>query len=176
MLKYTIFLFALLLFFSCKQESNNANNNTTKTNNTEATNAPAAPAKLSYAMTPRAEGDTGVKQMPPDQDGFVLINIHPETAVELATSGTVQVLDVRTYDELIAEPRLYGARNFDFRKKDFKANLEKLDKNKPHLVYCRSGGRSAKACKMMKEAGIKSVYNMEGGYEAYKRLGLLDLH
>jgi rhodanese-related sulfurtransferase len=44
-----------------------------------------------------------------------------------------------------------------------------MDKNIPVFVYCRSGGRSGKAAKKMKEKGFKSVYNLEGGIIAWQR-------
>ena len=38
-----------------------------------------------------------------------------------------------------------------------------LDKQKPVLVYCLSGGRSASAAELLSEKGFKEVYNLEGG-------------
>jgi rhodanese-related sulfurtransferase len=43
-----------------------------------------------------------------------------------------------------------------------------LDKNKPVLVYCAAGGRSASAAKDLKKAGFKKVYDLEGGYDAWE--------
>jgi rhodanese-related sulfurtransferase len=53
-------------------------------------------------------------------------------------------------------------------KEDLKGNQKKLDKNKPVLVYCAAGGRSASAAKDLKKAGFKKVYDLEGGYDAWK--------
>ena len=41
--------------------------------------------------------------------------------------------------------------------------IEKLDKDKPICVYCKKGGRSAKAAKRLKEIGFKKIYDLEGG-------------
>ncbi len=46
-----------------------------------------------------------------------------------------------------------------------------LDPEKPVLVYCRSGGRSAKAVKLLREAGFKDVRDMEGGITAWEKEG-----
>ncbi|EMO53856.1 rhodanese-like domain-containing protein [Leptospira noguchii] len=35
------------------------------------------------------------------------------------------------------------------------------------IVYCRSGGRSAMACEMLKQFGFSKVYNVEGGILLY---------
>ena len=162
------FCFLLIsLLFAC--DNTNSKTNTSP----EKTAAPQVPVKTK--LDPREEGATGITTMDPDADGFSLINIHPETAFDLIMSRTVQLIDVRTYDELQTDARIPGARNFDINLDNFKTNLTKLDKNRAHLVYCRSGVRSARACKIMHEEGFKQVYNLEGGYNEYKRLGLYDL-
>jgi len=49
--------------------------------------------------------------------------------------------------------------------------LEKF-KDKPILVTCRSGHRSARACGMLKKAGFVTVFNQEGGILAWERANL----
>lgn len=49
--------------------------------------------------------------------------------------------------------------------------LDKL-KDKPVLVTCRSGQRSARACRMLKKAGFETVYNQAGGIIAWERANL----
>jgi rhodanese-related sulfurtransferase len=46
-----------------------------------------------------------------------------------------------------------------------------LDPKKPVLVYCRSGGRSAKAVKALREAGFTTVHDMDGGIIAWQKAG-----
>jgi len=41
--------------------------------------------------------------------------------------------------------------------------LEELDQNGQIVVHCRSGGRSAKAVKAMRDAGFTNVWNVQGG-------------
>jgi rhodanese-related sulfurtransferase len=52
--------------------------------------------------------------------------------------------------------------------------LNELDKykNKPVLVTCRSGNRSAHACRVLKKAGFETVYNQDGGILAWERANL----
>lgn len=46
-------------------------------------------------------------------------------------------------------------------------NLD-IDKEGDIVVYCRSGGRSAMAQKIMKAAGFNSVFNLTGGMLAWQ--------
>ena len=93
-----------------------------------------------------------------------------EQAEKLIADG-VQFLDVRTKEEW-DEGHLKGAKMVTVTEKDF---LEKakaaLDPKKPVLVYCRSGGRSAKATKALREAGFNTVHDMEGGITAWQKAG-----
>jgi rhodanese-related sulfurtransferase len=45
------------------------------------------------------------------------------------------------------------------------------DPGKPVLVYCRSGGRSARASKQLEKLGYKVVYDLDGGITAWKKAG-----
>lgn len=76
------------------------------------------------------------------------------------------ILDVRTPEE-IANGKIEGALEMDFRNNEFQKNFHSLDKDKTYLVYCRSGGRSAKACKMMQDEGFTKVNNLLGGWNAW---------
>ena len=42
-----------------------------------------------------------------------------------------------------------------------------LDRSSPLAVHCRSGARSAKAVKLLKDAGFQDVYNVKGGILAW---------
>lgn len=76
------------------------------------------------------------------------------------------IIDVRTPEE-IAKGMIDGAQHIDFVGKDFKDQIKQLDRNENYIVYCRSGGRSTKACQFMQKQGFKKVANLEGGYLAY---------
>lgn len=89
-----------------------------------------------------------------------------EFEAKMAEEGVV-ILDVRTPAET-AEGIIEGATEIDFRADDFADRIAELDKDASYLVYCRSGGRSASACGMMKEMGFENVYNLVGGYQRWQ--------
>ena len=72
------------------------------------------------------------------------------------------LLDVRTSGEF-GGGHLPKAMNIDFRSPDFSAKVAQLSKDKPVLIYCLSGGRSAQAAEQMRAAGFQ-VTEMKGGY------------
>jgi hypothetical protein len=77
------------------------------------------------------------------------------------TSNAV-ILDVRTPDEFTGGA-LKDAINIDIFSRDFQSKIEKLDKDKTYLVYCRSGNRSGQACNTMAGLGFTKLYNLAGG-------------
>lgn len=79
----------------------------------------------------------------------------------------VQLVDVRTPKEH-NEIRIANSQNIDFQSPTFDEDITKLDKNKPVILYCRSGGRSAKCAKKLKDAGFEKIYDLEGGISKWK--------
>ncbi|MCB0462650.1 MAG: rhodanese-like domain-containing protein [Flavobacteriaceae bacterium] len=96
--------------------------------------------------------------------------VTPEEMKELSQMDGVQLVDVRTPEEF-EEGHIKGFQNIDFMSDTFQEDLEKLDKTKPVIVYCKSGNRSGKSCKIMKEKGFVKVYDLEGGIEQWKYEG-----
>ena len=41
--------------------------------------------------------------------------------------------------------------------------LNDIDSNKPVVVMCKSGGRSAQVCQYLNENGYSNIYNLNGG-------------
>ena len=85
---------------------------------------------------------------------------------ELLMKQEVQLIDVRTSEEFHSGT-IGDAQNIDFNAPDFKAQLSKLDKNKPVLVFCAVGGRSAGASKVLESLGFKEIYDLKGGYRGW---------
>ena len=79
----------------------------------------------------------------------------------------VQLIDVRTPEEF-NEGHLENAKNINIMGDDFDAQVASLDKTKPVMVYCKSGGRSAKASARLKELGFTSITDLEGGITNWK--------
>jgi rhodanese-related sulfurtransferase len=78
----------------------------------------------------------------------------------------VVVLDVRTSMEF-RSGHIPGAINADIMSAGFREKVQKLDKNKTLLVYCKSGGRSSSACGQLSGLGFTNVYNLSGGVMSY---------
>jgi rhodanese-related sulfurtransferase len=76
------------------------------------------------------------------------------------------ILDVRTEQEN-SELRIQKSILIDIYKSDFLNKIEKLDRTKTYLVYCRSGSRSFAACKQMKQLGFEKVYNLKSGINGW---------
>jgi rhodanese-related sulfurtransferase len=80
----------------------------------------------------------------------------------------IQLVDVRTPRE-IKQGFIDSAIFVNFFDSDFIVKaIQKLDKNKPVYLYCRTGNRSGKATRMLKEKGFE-VYNVLGGYNKWKQ-------
>lgn len=80
------------------------------------------------------------------------------------------VVDVRTTPELTAGV-ISQAIHMDYNGPDFEKQIDKLDKNKPVMLYCATGGRSASAGKLLMEKGFKKVYNLDGGLQGWRAAG-----
>jgi rhodanese-related sulfurtransferase len=92
-------------------------------------------------------------------------NIDNSEFKKLMKQPNTFVFDVRTPKE-VSEGYIAGAKEFSDinNAEEFNQTLKRLDKTKNYLVYCRSGARSAKACKVMEEQGFKGkLYNLAMG-------------
>ena len=76
----------------------------------------------------------------------------------------VMVIDLRTQEEF-KDGKIRSSLNIDFQKREFIDNLNKLDKEKPYIIYCMSGNRSLKASHVMKSLGFKMIYHYKKGYK-----------
>jgi rhodanese-related sulfurtransferase len=81
------------------------------------------------------------------------------------------ILDVRTPGEF-GDGHLENAVNLDYYAETFRDDIDKLDKSRTYLVYCRSGKRSRAAADIMQELGFGSGYNMLGGIIQWRSDGL----
>ncbi len=78
------------------------------------------------------------------------------------------LVDVRTPEEF-QQGHLDEALNINLFDPDFDQRFSEMDKDKTIYVYCKVGGRSAKAQERLKAMGFKRVVNLEGGYDAIKK-------
>jgi molybdopterin/thiamine biosynthesis adenylyltransferase/rhodanese-related sulfurtransferase len=92
----------------------------------------------------------------------------PEITVQelkgrLENGNRVSVLDVR-------EPHEYEVANIGARLiplNELPERLVELDRDEPLAVHCKTGGRSARAVKLLRDAGFQNVYNVKGGIDAW---------
>ncbi len=73
------------------------------------------------------------------------------------------IIDCRTPDEwrtgVIENANMMNIQD----PQSFMDGVNKLDKDKNHFVYCRSGVRSVQACQVLESVGINATYNLLGG-------------
>lgn len=96
--------------------------------------------------------------------------VSPDEMKSLIEMDDVQLVDVRTEDEFVNE-HIEPSQNIDVLSPNFDEEITKLDKQKPVLVYCRSGKRSAKCVEKLKEAGFVKIYDLKGGIAKWKYKG-----
>ena len=96
--------------------------------------------------------------------------VSPEEMQTILDMEDTQLIDVRTKQEH-AEEFIPGAQNIDVNSPTFDEDILKLDKSKPVILYCKSGGRSAKCASKMIEAGFQKVYELDGGITQWKYAG-----
>jgi rhodanese-related sulfurtransferase len=89
---------------------------------------------------------------------------------ELVNLEGMQLVDVRTPSEFV-EGHVPNAQNIDFWDANFDENIEKLDKSKPIIVYCKSGGRSAKCATKLASIGFDKIYDLKDGFSQWKLEG-----
>lgn len=90
-----------------------------------------------------------------------------EWVAQLNNDDNAIILDVRTQDE-VDDGIIPNAIHLDiYRGQGFIYEVDALDKTKNYYVYCKSGGRSAQACAIMNQLGIKNAYNLIGGFSQW---------
>lgn len=100
-------------------------------------------------------------------------NINAKEMEAMMMKNDVQVIDVRTDDEVrqgyISETDYF----IDIYKPGFENQINKLDKSKTYIIYCRSGARSSSAAAKMTANGFNKVYNLSGGMNRWTNKSLV---
>lgn len=118
---------------------------------------------------------TSVKMMMAAANAAVQ-RITPAHAEEMIGAKDTLVVDVRDAPEVAQTGKVAGAINVSRGMLEFRADPEtpyhdkQFDKNRPIIVYCASGGRSALAGKVLKDMGYAEVYNL-GGFKDWAESG-----
>ncbi len=125
-----------------------------------------APQAENSAQTEQQAQQQPAAQQPTQTQPAQVQNVDVAGFKKLMQKPDVVILDVRTPQE-VAQGAIKGAVNINLYDPNFEQEIEKLDKNKTYLVYCRSGHRSGIASQKMVAKGFGKVYNLEGGYIAW---------
>jgi rhodanese-related sulfurtransferase len=91
----------------------------------------------------------------------------PEQLAEMLEDGKVDLIDVRREHEWEAG-RIPGARRVEVN--DLPAEAERLDRDRPVVLYCRSGSRSELAAEGLSAGGF-DAHALEGGISAWAEQG-----
>lgn len=99
-------------------------------------------------------------------------SVSPSQATQLINREDAVVLDVREPGEYGAG-HILGARNVPFSRIDSGgAELAGKRKDRPVILCCESGNRSARAAALLKAQGYTRVLNLSGGIAAWQQAGL----
>ena len=93
----------------------------------------------------------------------------PAEAAAMLARGEAAVVDVRGHAEWEAG-HLPGVPNVPVG--HLTARLAELPTDRPLVVHCQGGARSAIAASVLRAHGMANVIDMEGGYAAWQRAGL----
>jgi len=102
--------------------------------------------------------------------------ISTEEVKRLVADKNALLLDVRDAPELEATGKVPGALHVSRGMLEFRADPESpyynaaFERDRPVIVYCASGGRSALAGKVLKDFGYAEVYNL-GGFKDWVEQG-----
>jgi adenylyltransferase/sulfurtransferase len=111
-----------------------------------------------FCGIPQAQAAESVDELPEITVG--------ELKEKLDAGEEVALLDVREPHEYeVANLEAQGAKLIPLG--DLPHRLSELNQNDEIAIHCKTGGRSAKAVKILQDAGFGNVYNVEGGITAW---------
>ena len=93
-------------------------------------------------------------------------NLSTAEAINLINRNHALVLDVRNEAEY-AGGHIVDAKHIPLDKLAERLNELNKYKDKPILVNCQRGMRSAKACEILRKAEFKQIHNLQGGLDAW---------
>jgi rhodanese-related sulfurtransferase len=102
--------------------------------------------------------------------------ITPDEARRLIADENAVVVDVRDAVEVQASGKVKGALNISRGMLEFRADAStpshnaELRTDRPVILYCASGGRSALSGKVLKDMGYEKVYNL-GAFKDWAESG-----
>ncbi|MFA5861625.1 MAG: rhodanese-like domain-containing protein [Candidatus Thermoplasmatota archaeon] len=98
-----------------------------------------------------------------------VLAVEPRRARELVERQNALIVDVREPDEW-ADARIPGALHIPLGQ--IEARVGEIPRDRPVILQCRSGNRSAGATRALLELGFTNVHNLEGGIGDWAADGL----
>jgi rhodanese-related sulfurtransferase len=96
------------------------------------------------------------------------IEVSPTQTAKALGDGSIQLIDVREQHEW-DEGRIEGAVHIPLA--DLTGSVSRIDKGRPVVFQCKSGGRSLMAAQAFQASGYEA-YSMAGGLEQWDNLRL----
>ena len=107
-----------------------------------------------------------------------MIDIVPTSeALTLVGNPDVLFIDIRDVRELEREGRIPGAFHAPRGMLEFwfdpasPYHKPALATNRKKILYCASAWRSALSVRVLKEMGVENIFDLEGGFSAWKKAG-----
>ncbi len=110
----------------------------------------------------KTEVETVVVDEEKNEDTTFYKNIEYGEFLEVLKNEKIIIIDVRTESEYNSG-HIKGSLLIDFYNPNFIDEVDKLDKEKTYLLYCRTGNRSGQAMNKMSLKNFKRIYNLMGG-------------
>jgi rhodanese-related sulfurtransferase len=114
-------------------------------------------------LSPRAQSDQQFTAVSPKK-ASALIEKHRE-------DSDFVILDIRTPGEY-QYGHIKNSIMIDFYSKAFAEGINRLDKGKTYLIYCRSGNRSTRSLELFKKLEFQKIYHLSSGINGWKSEGL----
>jgi len=86
----------------------------------------------------------------------------------IESTKDITIIDVRDREEY-RQNHIKGARNIPLDQLDKRKGT--LAHDKPVIVYCQNGGKSARAMRMLELAGFTQLYHMDEGLRGWTKAG-----
>ena len=114
-------------------------------------------------LSPSAQSDPQFTAVSPKK-ASALIEEHKE-------DSDFVILDIRTPGEY-QYGHIKNSIMIDFYSKAFAEEINRLDKGKTYLIYCRSGNRSTRSLELFQKLKFQKIYHLSSGINGWKSEGL----
>lgn len=97
-----------------------------------------------------------------------LREVTPAEAKQHLDRGDALLIDVREPEE-VAKAKIEGAQLYPMSQANGWFSTDELPKDKPLIIFCHHGSRSAQVAAGLVQRGYTSVANMTGGIDAWSQ-------